>query len=118
LSQEAFQQLVSYDWPGNIRELEHIIQRAVTLTPLDTILPEHLAIGERMQASTGILETGEQISLEELEKRYIRYIYFKTLRNKARTAEILGIDRKTLYSKLARYAIDQPDSNEDREDRR
>jgi two-component system response regulator AtoC len=114
LSKEAFQQLVSYDWPGNIRELEHIIQRAVTLTPLDTILPEHLAIGERMQASTGILETGEQITLEELEKRYIRYIYFKTLRNKARTAEILGIDRKTLYSKLARYAIDQPEESENR----
>ena len=45
LSQEAFKLLMKYDWPGNIRELEHVIQRAVTLSPLDTILPEHLSLG-------------------------------------------------------------------------
>ena len=47
------------------------------------------------------------MTLEELEKRYIRYVYQKTMRNKVRTAEVLGIDRKTLYSKLARYGIEQ-----------
>ena len=49
----------------------------------------------------------EQVSLEELEKRYIRYVYFKTSRNKVKTAEILGIDRKTLYSKLAKYGTEE-----------
>lgn len=108
ISQEAFQALLSYDWPGNIRELEHVIQRAVTLTPLDTVLPEHLNLGGSLlhPAGTGI-DFNEQVTLEELEKRYIRYIYQKTMRNKVKTAEILGIDRKTLYSKLARYGIEQ-----------
>jgi DNA-binding NtrC family response regulator len=107
LSQEAYQRLLTYDWPGNIRELEHVIQRAIMLTPLDTILADHLNLGEGIHAAHGILESGEQIPLEELEKRYIRYIYLKTMRNKARTADILGIDRKTLYSKLAKYCIEE-----------
>ncbi|HSE43095.1 MAG TPA: sigma-54 dependent transcriptional regulator, partial [Acidobacteriota bacterium] len=46
LSQEAYERLLAYDWPGNIRELEHIIRRAIMLTPLDTILPDHLNLGE------------------------------------------------------------------------
>lgn len=107
LSQEAFQALMSYDWPGNIRELEHVIQRAATLTPLDTILPEHLSLGGATpHPAAAVMDFNEQVTLEELEKRYIRYIYQKTMRNKVKTAEILGIDRKTLYSKLARFGID------------
>lgn len=108
LSQEAFQALMGYDWPGNIRELEHVIQRAATLTPLDTILPEHLNLGGAAPhpAASG-MDFNEQVTLEELEKRYIRYVYQKSLRNKVKTAEILGIDRKTLYSKLARYGIEK-----------
>lgn len=108
ISQEAFQSLMTYDWPGNIRELEHVIQRAVTLTPLDTILPEHLSLGSSVpHPSAAGIDFNEQITLEELEKRYIRYVYQKTMRNKVKTAEILGIDRKTLYSKLARYEIEE-----------
>lgn len=108
ISQEAFQSLMTYDWPGNIRELEHVIQRAVTLTPLDTILPDHLSLGSSVpHPSPAGIDFNEQITLEELEKRYIRYVYQKTMRNKVRTAEILGIDRKTLYSKLARYELEQ-----------
>ncbi|HSP07848.1 MAG TPA: sigma-54 dependent transcriptional regulator [Acidobacteriota bacterium] len=107
ISQEAFQSLMNYDWPGNIRELEHVIQRAVTVTPLDTILPEHLNLGGSVPhpAASG-MDFNEQVTLDELEKRYIRYIYQKTGKNKVRTAEVLGIDRKTLYSKLARYGIE------------
>lgn len=108
ISQEGFKLLMNYDWPGNIRELEHVIQRAVTLIPFDTILPEHLSLGTTASHSTATgIDFNEQMTLEELEKRYIRYVYQKTMRNKVRTAEILGIDRKTLYSKLARYGIEQ-----------
>lgn len=106
LSQEAFQKLLDYDWPGNIRELEHVIQRAVTITPLDTILPEHLNLGVRVPSTGTTFDFNEQITLEELEKRYIQYIYLKTSRNKVKTAEVLGIDRKTLYSKLGKYGME------------
>lgn len=106
LSEEAFQMLLEYDWLGNIRELEHVIQRAVTITPLDTILPEHLNLGTRTTSVGTMFDFNEQVSLEELERRYIQYIYQKTQRNKVKTAEILGIDRKTLYAKLARYGME------------
>jgi Response regulator containing CheY-like receiver, AAA-type ATPase, and DNA-binding domains len=105
LSQGAYQALLNYDWPGNIRELEHVVQRAVTIAPVDTILEEHLNLGTNLPDFSTSFDFNEQVALEELEKRYIRYIYFKSSRNKARTAEILGIDRKTLYSKLAKYGI-------------
>lgn len=110
ISQEAFQALLNHDWPGNIRELEHVIQRAVTITPVDTILAEHLDLDAGRQTTGSIQDFKEQITLEELEKRYIRYVYHMTSRNKVKTAEILGIDRKTLYSKLARYGIEEPES--------
>ncbi len=109
VSQDAFQVLLEYDWPGNIRELEHVIQGAVAITPLDAILPEHLNIVEKALAASTSIDFNEQISLEELEKRYIHYIYFKASRNKVKTAEILGIDRKTLYTKLAKYGIEVPE---------
>jgi len=101
--------LLQYDWPGNIRELEHVIQRAATLAPLGTILVEHLNLGGTVQSVPAQFDFDEQIPLEELEKRYIRYVYLKTSRNKVKTAEILGIDRKTLYNKLAKYGIDHSD---------
>lgn len=111
ISQDAFQMLLEYDWPGNIRELEHVIQGAIAITPLDTVLGEHLNIVEKaLAAAPTSLDFSEQVSLEELEKRYIHYIYLKTSRNKVKTAEILGIDRKTLYTKLAKYGIDVPES--------
>lgn len=106
VSEDAFELLMKYDWPGNIRQFEHVIQRAITITPVDTILPEHLNIDFLPATSSTSFDFNEQISLEELEKRYIRYVYLKTSRNKVKTAEILRIDRKTLYSKLAKYGID------------
>jgi DNA-binding NtrC family response regulator len=79
----------------------------VTIAPVDTILEEHLNLGTNLPDFSTSFDFNEQVPLEELEKRYIRYIYFKSSRNKARTADILGIDRKTLYSKLAKYGIEE-----------
>jgi two-component system response regulator AtoC len=105
ISEEAYKELLAYDWPGNIRQLEHVIQRALAVATIDTILPEHLNMEPIPTSDPAAFDFQEQVTLEELEKRYIRYVYLKTGRNKVRTAEILGIDRKTLYSKLAKYAI-------------
>jgi len=76
------------------------------MTPTDTILPEHLNLGARITTVGTTFDFNEQVTLDELEKRYIQYIYQKTSRNKVKTAEILGIDRKTLYAKLARYGME------------
>jgi two-component system response regulator AtoC len=105
ISEEAYKELLAYDWPGNIRQLEHVIQRALAVATIDTILPEHLNMEPIPTSDPAAFDFQEQVTLEELEKRYIRYVYLKTGRNKVRTAEILGIDRKTLYSKLAKYNI-------------
>jgi two-component system response regulator AtoC len=105
ISEEAYKELLGYDWPGNIRQLEHVIQRSLAVATIDTILPEHLNMEPIPISDSSAFDFQEQVSLEELEKRYIRYVYLKSGRNKVRTAEILGIDRKTLYSKLAKYNI-------------
>jgi transcriptional regulator with PAS, ATPase and Fis domain len=110
ISEEAYAALLEYDWPGNIRQLEHVIQRAVAVAAADRILTENLNIETLPSAVSTSIDFSEQISLEELEKRYIRYVYLKTGRNKVKTADVLGIDRKTLYSKLARYGIEPGDS--------
>jgi len=109
ISEEAYKELLEYDWPGNIRQLEHVLQRALAIATVDTILPEHLNMEVVPTSAPSAFDFQEQITLDELEKRYIRYVYLKTGKNKVRASEILGIDRKTLYSKLAKYEIDGAD---------
>ncbi len=101
ISPAARDLLVAYDWPGNVRELENVIARALALNPSGVILPDDLpeAIrsrqpGEPVPAS---LTGPERPTLEELERRYARQVLRETGGNKSRAADILGIDRKTLY---------------------
>ena len=89
--------LERYNWPGNIRELENIIQRAVIMC--DKIidieqLPEHLKYS---------LEFSEDqlLPLKEIEKKYIKKVLRATGNNKTKAAEILQIDRKTIRQKLS-----------------
>ena len=100
----ALAMLVDYAWPGNVRELENVIERAVTLTRGDKILPEDLP--PAVQGSRGdrrILDDAAErtLPLHEVEKEYIAKILEKTGGNKYQAAQVLGIDRKTLYRKLA-----------------
>jgi DNA-binding NtrC family response regulator len=100
----ALAMLVDYAWPGNVRELENVIERAVILTRGDKILPEDLS--PAIQGSRGdrrILDEAAErtLPLHEVEKEYIAKILEKTGGNKYQAAQVLGIDRKTLYRKLA-----------------
>jgi DNA-binding NtrC family response regulator len=100
----ALAMLVDYAWPGNVRELENVIERAVILTRGDKILPEDLT--PAIQGSRGdrrILDEAAErtLPLHEVEKEYIAKILEKTGGNKYQAAQVLGIDRKTLYRKLA-----------------
>lgn len=103
VSETTLALLIDYAWPGNVRELENVIERAVTLTRGDKILPDDLPA--TIQGSRGdrrvLDEAAEKMHpLHEIEKEYIRKILEKMGGNKYQAAQVLGIDRKTLYRKL------------------
>jgi transcriptional regulator with PAS, ATPase and Fis domain len=102
VSEDALKLLVNYSWPGNVRELENVIQRAVTLTRYETILPDDLPSSMLQEIRENVLDKGfrEKYSIDQLEKEYIRKILIEVGGNKSKAAEILGLDRKTLYRKL------------------
>lgn len=97
ISPEAIEILQRYHWPGNIRELENVIQRAVIMCD-KSIEIEHLP--EYVKYQIDFSKTQELISLKELEKNYILKVLAATDNNKTKAAEILKIDRKTLREKL------------------
>jgi len=102
VSEDALKLLVNYSWPGNVRELENVIQRAITLTQYETILPDDLPSSMLQEIRENVLDKGfrEKYSIDQLEKEYIRKILIEVGGNKSKAAEILGLDRKTLYRKL------------------
>lgn len=111
VSEEAMRLLRAYSWPGNVRELENALERAVIMAGRRMITVEELP--ERIRrAGEGerTLELPLGVSLEEAERRLILETLAATGNDKTRTAEILGIGRKTLYRKLTRYGI--PTNNE------
>lgn len=104
VSEAALAMLIDYTWPGNVRELENVIERAVTLTRGEKISPDDLP--PEVQGARGdrrVLDEAAEKSLplHEIEKEYIKKILEKTGGNKYQAAHALGIDRKTLYRKLA-----------------
>jgi DNA-binding NtrC family response regulator len=104
ISPAARDLLVAHDWPGNVRELENVVARALALNPSGVILPEDLpdhVRGVRVAvASTGGIVAQDRPTLDELDRRYAAQILQETGGNKTRAAEVLGIDRKTLYRLL------------------
>lgn len=106
ISAEALAILTAYTWNGNIRELENTIEQAaalsrgVILTPAD--LPERIRADTSNSALLSKAKTGK-MSLAELEREYIIETLEECGGNKSRTAEILKLDRKTLYRKLDEY---------------
>jgi len=93
--------LVAYGWPGNVRELENVVARALALNPAGVILPEDLPEPLRApppaDAAGAGLALPDRPSLAELERRYAGLVLAEAGGNKTRAAEVLGIDRKTLY---------------------
>lgn len=100
ISREAMDEMMLYDWPGNIRELENAIERAVVVGKQREILPEDLPIFCHEPAAAARTQ-----SLKEVEKNHIQQVLADNQWNIARSAKILGIDRSTLYSKIKRYHI-------------
>jgi DNA-binding NtrC family response regulator len=104
-SNEAMRLLLSYDWPGNVRELQNAIEHALTIGTGPTLtiadLPPHIS-GMSLSV-TASDKAGEARTLEEVERRHILRVLEETGGNHARAAQVLGIDRRTLYRKLEKY---------------
>jgi len=112
VSETTLALLIDYAWPGNVRELENVIERAVTLSRGDKIVPDDLPA--TIQGSRGdrrvLDEAAEKMHpLHEIEKEYIKKILEKMGGNKYQAAQVLGIDRKTLYRKLGE--MDESEKN-------
>jgi DNA-binding NtrC family response regulator len=96
---EALEGLISYTWPGNVRELENAIERAVVVTSGEMIAREHLPL----QTIWPTPPSGRR--LEDIERHYIEQVLHETGWNISRSAEILEIDRGTLYNKIDKFAL-------------
>jgi DNA-binding NtrC family response regulator len=102
----------AYRWPGNVRELKNVVERMVIMCDDDVLGPDLLppelrgADGElALPEISAAARSGDLRSLEEVEKRYILDVLDRTGGNKKKAAEILGVDRSTLYAKLKRYGV-------------
>jgi DNA-binding NtrC family response regulator len=106
MAPEAAAALIRHNWPGNVRELENTVERALALSKdgfiLSSDLPREIAtLGAPQQPPAPSL-VDDRPTLAELERRYIDLVLRETGGNKKRAAEILGIDRRTLYRMLER----------------
>ena len=104
LSREAAQRLLAYDWPGNVRELENSIERAVAIARGPTIdvadLPAKIAKYEPAKIVITTDTPAELVTLDELNRNYVRRVLAAVNGNKTHAAKLLGIDRRSLYRRL------------------
>jgi DNA-binding NtrC family response regulator len=107
VSDEAMELLMAYDWPGNVRELQNILQQTLLLSPFLLILPENLPEQFRLKREAPLPSL---MPLEGAERQQILQTLKTTSWNQSRAAQILGIDRKTLRSKIQRYGLRRADS--------
>jgi DNA-binding NtrC family response regulator len=106
-SQAAYQRVFAHRWPGNVRELQNAIERAVLLAKGKMIEPEDLPFGEQTHdAQNNAFYVPPNMTLEEIEKLVIEQTLQRTQGNKQAAAQVLGIYRPRLYSKIRKYQIE------------
>ena len=107
LSPEALAAMQRYDWPGNVRELENALERAAVITKGDVIGLDALPRRIVEAPATPLVSDRPHVNptLEVIERAYIMWVLQAEGGNKARAAEVLGIDPSTLYRKLNRYGV-------------
>ncbi|HRG99079.1 MAG TPA: sigma-54 dependent transcriptional regulator [Polyangiaceae bacterium] len=108
----AARRLLAYPWPGNVRELQNCVERAVALARGDTLteddLPPRIRDHEAADVLVAAHDPSELVTLEEVERRYIRRVMEAVGGSKSEAARVLGLDRSTLYRKLDRYGVRGP----------
>ena len=114
MSRSAAARLMQHEWPGNVRELENSIERAVALARFEKLgladLPDSVRAENSPTSALSVHDPDHLSTMEEVERRYILHVLDVADGNKSAAAELLGLDRKTLYRKLRRYAEDESDS--------
>ncbi len=112
ISQSAYQRLFSHTWPGNVRELQNVLERAVLLAKSNKIEPVDLPFDNgslpEKNAAGANWDVPPNMTLEEIEKFVIERTLQRTGGNKQAAANLLGIYRPRLYSKIKKYKIDIP----------
>ncbi|HTY01871.1 MAG TPA: sigma-54 dependent transcriptional regulator [Bacteroidota bacterium] len=113
LSPEAMRLMEGYDWPGNVRELEHVIEGAVLMSSGTTVEAADLppSLQRKGTRNTAAPAAGESpvLTLDQLECIHIKRALEEFGYNRAKTAEALGISKKTLYLKIKQFGIPIPD---------
>ncbi|BBM85010.1 sigma-54-dependent transcriptional regulator [Candidatus Uabimicrobium amorphum] len=107
-SKEAMQTIINYDWPGNIRELDHAIEHAVIISNSKEIQKQDLPSALQSKTSSPSLNFDSLYTLKEMEKKYLEKVLMHTSYNQTQAAKILGIERKSLWRKLKRFEISIP----------
>jgi len=105
VTSQAMEILKEYAWPGNVRELSHIIERILILEDTDVIRASDLPSFITQRQGEFQMFSEEPMSLEELERKYIRFVLRRTRGKKTEAANILGINRKTLGLKIKKYSL-------------
>ena len=107
----AAERLLAYSWPGNVRELRNVVERATALTTFDRIQVDDLPEKIRQHRSSQIVLDADDpsclVPLEQVERRYILHVMEAACGNRTQAAQILGLDRKTLYRKLKQYGLEK-----------
>jgi DNA-binding NtrC family response regulator len=121
VSAAAMRALEHHTYPGNVRELEHTLERALILAGTDPVGPEHLAFSGTDVAHAGAAPSwvptipAEGLSLEALEKELILQALDRAHGNKSQAARLLGLTRRTLYSRMERHGLRKPGEGEENE---
>ncbi len=114
ISPRAMEMLVAYDWPGNIRELRNVIERAIILSGDAPVLePRHFALPQSVAAVGGDLRFSfdRPPTLEELKENYFRRMYERLNGHRAELARALGISERNVYRLIKKYGLDRGDGD-------
>jgi DNA-binding NtrC family response regulator len=103
----AMRALLNHDWPGNIRELANVIERAQILAEGDTITMDDLPESFLAVAAAGPATSGSPLNLSHVESKTVQMALQQTGGHKVRAAELLGVSRRALYRLLARHGLDR-----------
>ncbi|MEO0073586.1 MAG: sigma-54 dependent transcriptional regulator [candidate division WOR-3 bacterium] len=110
LDEAVLKLLMEYDWPGNVRELENVLERGLILSGGAELKPQHIQLPEPVLVqNTG---RNQNRPLHQVEKELLEQALQRTGGNKSKAARLLGITRRMLYTKLAKYGIETADENE------
>jgi DNA-binding NtrC family response regulator len=101
---EVVEMLSTHGWPGNVRELENMVERAIALNTSGMLTAADFGEYMTKKESRSALFSGDLVSLEEIERQYISHVIDRCSGNMSRAAEVLQIDRRTLYRMMERFS--------------